>query len=264
MEETDQDSLASYLGITHKQLRSLLVVSGLASYHGKQFRLHRSEGRSWSYSWQQFIVEQSHDGYFDRYSINNKKHMWVGLGLMKKKAVLLNSRQEPLPFTPETQSKFFKTPPRLPKSNLALLQRNRSMMLSVLDMYFQEIEKNKKVTDADEDEEDNSDATITRINSEDDRDEMDNLRTSALLLLEQISTDKSTDPVGAIEGLLKSIRVSQNLKQQARLSLVSGNNHVEEQEFETRESSSPTLSQLGFPVTNFQFFTQRSASAIVC
>jgi hypothetical protein len=42
------------------------------------------------------------------------------------------------------------------------------MMLSVMDMYFQEIEKNKKVTDADEDdEEDNhSDATITRINSE--------------------------------------------------------------------------------------------------
>ncbi len=65
------------------------------------------------------------------------------------------------------------------------------MMLSVLDMYCQEIERNK-VTDTDEDEEDNdSDATITRINSEEDRDEMHkDLRTSALLLLEQISTDK--------------------------------------------------------------------------
>ena len=92
MEETDQDSLASYLGITHKQLRSLLLASGLASYHGKQFRLCKSEGRSSSYSWQQFIVEQSHEGYFDRYSINNKKHMWIGLGLTKKKVVLLNSR----------------------------------------------------------------------------------------------------------------------------------------------------------------------------
>ena len=124
-------------------------------------------------------------------------------------------------------------------------------MLSVLDMYFQEIEKNKEVTDADEDEEDNdSDATITRINSEEDRDEMhENLRTSALLLLEQIATDKITDPVGAIEGLLKSIRVSQNTRQQARLSLVSGNNHVEEQEFETRESSFPILSQIGLPMT---------------
>jgi hypothetical protein len=70
----------------------------------------------------------------------------------------------------------------------------------------------------------------------------ENLRTSALLLLEQISTDKSTDPVGVIEGLLKSIRVSQNAKQQARLSLVSGNNHVEEQEFVTCKSSFPTLS----------------------
>jgi hypothetical protein len=127
------------------------------------------------------------------------------------------------------------------------------MMLSLMDIYFQEIEKNKKVTDADEDdEEDNdSDATTTRINSDEDQDEMhENLRTSALLLLEQISTDKRTDPVGAIvEGLLKSIRVSQNAKQQARLSLVSGNNHMEEQEFETRESSFPTLSQIGFPVT---------------
>jgi hypothetical protein len=126
------------------------------------------------------------------------------------------------------------------------------MMLSVMDVYFQDIVNNKKVTDADEDdEEDNdSDATITRINSDEDKDEMhENLRTSALLLLEQISADKSTDPVGAIEGLLKSIRVSQNAKQQARLSLVSGINHVEEQEIETRKSSFPTLSQIGFPVT---------------
>jgi hypothetical protein len=166
-----------------------------------------------SYSWQHFIVEQSQEGYFDHYSINNKKHMWVGLGLTKKNVVLLNSRQEQIPFTPETQSKFFKAPPRLPKSNLALLQRNRSMMLSVLEMYFQEIEKNE-LTDADEDEEDNSNATITRIKYEDGRDEMHkNLRTSALPLFEQISTDKSTDPVGAMEGLLKLIRVSQNAKQ---------------------------------------------------
>jgi hypothetical protein len=44
------------------------------------------------------------------------------------------------------------------------------MMLSVMDMYFQEIEKNKKVTDTDEDDEDDnhSDATITRINSDED------------------------------------------------------------------------------------------------
>jgi hypothetical protein len=165
MEETDQDSLTSYLGITHKQLRSPLLASGLASYyHGKQFRLCKGEGHSLSYSWQQFFVEQSHEGYFNRYSINNKRHMWIGLGWTKKKVVLLNLgwtkkkvvllnlRQEQLSFTPETQWKFFKTPPRLPKSNLVLLQRNRLMMLSVMDMYFQEIEKNKKVTDADKDD----------------------------------------------------------------------------------------------------------------
>ena len=186
--------------------------------------------------------------------------MWVGLGLRKKETVvLLNARQEKISFTPETQSRFFKKKTRpLPKSNLALLRRNRSMMLSVLDMYFEEIEKNKQLTtdDAVEDEDDNSDATPTsitrRVNSEDDGvNEMhENLRTSPLLLLEQISTDKSTDPVGDIEGLLKSIRESKNAKQQARLSLVSGNqHHAEEQVFETRESSSPTLSQIGIPVT---------------
>jgi hypothetical protein len=117
MEETDQDSLASYVGITHKQLCSLLLASGLASYHRKQFRLQRSEGCNLLYSLQQFIVGQSHEGYFDRHNINNKKHMWARSGLTKKKVVLLNSRQEQLPFTPETQSKFFKTPPRLPKFN---------------------------------------------------------------------------------------------------------------------------------------------------
>ena len=114
MVETNQDSLASYLGITHTQLRSLLLASGLASFHGKQFRLHRSEGSNFAYSWQQLIVEQNHEGYFDRYCVNSKKHTWVGLGLMKKTVVLLNSRQEQLPFTPETQSRFFKTPPAYP------------------------------------------------------------------------------------------------------------------------------------------------------
>jgi hypothetical protein len=136
------------------------------------------------------------------------------------------------------------------------------MMLSVLEMYFQEI----KVTDADEDEEDNLDAAITRINSEDDRDKMnENLWNSALLLLEQISTNKSTDLVGAIEGLLKSIRGSQNAKQQARLSLVSGNDHVEEQEFEMCESSFLTLSQIGLPVTKrLVSFLLREIVALSC
>jgi hypothetical protein len=91
MEETDQDSLTSYPRITHQQLCSLLILfSGLASFHGKQFRLHRSEGRSLSYSWQHFIVKQSQEGYFDRYSINSKKYKWASLGLMKKKVVSLN------------------------------------------------------------------------------------------------------------------------------------------------------------------------------
>jgi hypothetical protein len=61
--------------------------------------------------------------------------------------------------------------------------------------------------------------------------------------------DESTNPVGSIEGLLKTIRVPQNSKQQGRLTLVSGveNNHMEDQEFETRESSfSATLSR---PIT---------------
>jgi hypothetical protein len=49
----------------------------------------------------------------------------------------------------------------------------------------------------------------------------------------------------------KTIRVSQNAKQKARLSLVSGvdNNHIDEQEFETREPSFPTLSKFGVPIT---------------
>jgi hypothetical protein len=123
-------------------------------------------------------------------------------------------------------------------------------MLSVLNIYNQEIEKNKQVY-ADEGEEGNLDATMNRINNGDDRDkEMHKtLRTSALVLLEQNFTDKSTDPVGAIEGLLKTIRVSQNAQQQARLSLVSGveNNHMENEDFETRESSFQNLVTDWFP-----------------
>jgi hypothetical protein len=94
---------------------------------------------------------------------------------------------------------------------------------------------------------------MNRINDGDDGDkEMHkNLCTSALVLLDQILMDASANPVRAIEGLLKTIRVSQDVKQQTRLSLVSEveNNHMEEEELETCESSVPTLSQIGLPVT---------------
>jgi hypothetical protein len=62
-----------------------------------------------------------------------------------------------------------------------------------------------------------------------------NLCTSALVLLDKISMDTSTGLVRAIVGLLKTIRLSCNAKQHARLSLVLGveNNHMEEQEYET-------------------------------
>ncbi len=78
-------------------------------------------------------------------------------------------------------------------------------MLSLLGVYSDEIEKNKQ-TDAD-DEQDDLDATTDRINSSDDDRDKDrsideNLRTSALVLLQQISKDQITDPVQAIEGLL--------------------------------------------------------------
>jgi hypothetical protein len=108
-------------------------------------------------------------------------------------------------------------------------------MLSLLDVYNEEIEKNKQ-TDA-ADEQDDLDATTNRINSAEDNDRDkdidDNLGTSALVLLQQISKDLITNPVRAIGGLLKTIRVSQNAKQKARISLVLGveNNHTKEKEF---------------------------------
>ncbi len=192
--------------------------------------------------------------------VNKDRHYWIGLGLeskkkKKKKAVLGGARKVDPAFNPGTQSTFFKTPPRLPKSNQALLRKSSSMILSLLDVYNEEIEKNKQ-TDA-EDEQDDLDATTNRINSADDDDQdkdsiEENLRTSALVLLQQISKAEITDPVQAIEGLLKTIRVAQYAKQMARLSLVSeveSNNHTEEQEFETRESSFPTLSKIGVPIT---------------
>jgi hypothetical protein len=68
-----------------------------------------------------------------------------------------------------------------------------------------------EITKRTQGQQDNLDATMNRINNGDDGDkEMDEnlaeyLRTSAMLLLEQILMDKSTDPVGAIEGLLNGI-----------------------------------------------------------
>ena len=244
MEETHQDSLASYLRLDHLELRSLLLATGLASLHGKQFRLNRSMGQCF-YSWQQFLVQQGlGDGYFDNMNVNRKRHCWIGLGSMKKKLAAGAA------FTPLTQSTFFKTPPRLPKSNHALLLKSRSMILAVLNLYNQEIEMNKQTDE--EGGDDTLSEVVAKVNEKDDLDE--NLRNSALSILEQISNkqDESIDPVEAIEGLLKTIRASQNAKQKARLSLVLGeveNDRMEEEEFETRESSFPVLALIGLPVT---------------
>ena len=223
-DDTNQDSLASYLGINHQQLRSLLLATGLARLHGRlqHFRTQRNH----SSGWDSFRVEQSLGGYFDTMVVNKDRHYWIGLGLeskkkKKKKAVLGGARKVDPAFNPGTQSTFFKTRPRLPKSNQALLRKSSSMILSLLDVYNEEIEKNKQ-TDA-EDEQDDLDATTNRINSADDDDQdkdsiEENLRTSALVLLQQISKAEITDPVQAIEGLLKTIRVAQYAKQMARLS----------------------------------------------
>ncbi len=239
MEDSQPDSLAAYLRLDHQELRSLLLASGLAVLHGKQFRMNRSEYQS-SYSWQQFLVEQSLDGYFDSMTVKKKRHLWIGLGSIKKKPAGK--------FNPATQSEFFKTPPRLPKSSHALLRKSKSMMLAVLQLYYEDVEKNEQIADKDG----NNNLEVNKGGK--DRDEMDeNLRNSALVILEQISNkDESADPVEAIEGLLKTIRASQDAKQKVRLSLVLGgveNTHLEEEEYDIRESSFPILSMVALPVT---------------
>jgi hypothetical protein len=165
MDETDQNSLASYLGIKHKKLRSLLLASGLASFHGEQFRLNPKQGNS-VYSWEQFLVKQSLTVYFDVFTINRKHHYWIGLGSMEKVTVVQkNVRGIALPYTPGSQSKFYKTPPRL------LQRKSRSMMLSLLDVYNEEIEKNEQA-DAD-DKQDDLDATSNGIDADDKQDDLD-------------------------------------------------------------------------------------------
>ena len=137
-DDTNQDSLASYLGINHQQLRSLLLATGLARLHGRlqHFRTQRNH----SSGWDSFRVEQSLGGYFDTMVVNKDRHYWIGLGSeskKKKKAVLDGARKVDPAFNPGTQSTFFETPPRLPKSNQALLRKSSSMILSLLDVYYE-------------------------------------------------------------------------------------------------------------------------------
>jgi hypothetical protein len=88
-------------------------------------------------------------------TVNKKRHFWIGLGSLKKKLAG--------PFNPATQSTFFKTPPRLPKLNHAMLQKSRSMIRAVLHLYNQEMEKNKQP----DDDEDNDylDESMDRANN---------------------------------------------------------------------------------------------------
>jgi hypothetical protein len=132
-------------------------------------------------------------------SVNNKRHHWIGVGviLKKKKAVLDNARKVDTPPNPGTQSIIFQDSTPIPKSNQALLQKRSSTVLSLLDLYKEEIDKNKQ-TDA-EDKQDDLDAARNKINSAD-KDNQDkeidkNLCTTALIILQQISKDQITDPV---------------------------------------------------------------------
>jgi hypothetical protein len=141
MDEFNQDSLASYLQMNHQHLRSLLLATGLTRLHGQKFQIVRNY-----FGWDNFCVEQSlEEGhYFDTMVVNNKRHYWIGVGLepKEKKSVLADVRKVDIALNPGTQSTFFKTPPWLPKSNQTLLQKNSSMMLSLLGVYNKEIEKN--------------------------------------------------------------------------------------------------------------------------
>jgi hypothetical protein len=71
LEETNQDGLASYLGINHQQLCFLLLAAGLA-------RLHQFQTHSKRVGWDTFCVEQSLEGYFDIMAVNNNRHSWIG------------------------------------------------------------------------------------------------------------------------------------------------------------------------------------------
>jgi hypothetical protein len=122
------------------------------------------------------------------------------------------------------------------------------MVLAVLHLYNQDIERTKE---QDDDDKDNDNLEVNKeVNDQDEMDQ-ENFRTSAMVILEQISNkDESTDPVEAIEGLLKTIRAVQDAKQKVRLSLVLGGaENLEEDEYEIRHSSFPILSMVGLPVT---------------
>jgi hypothetical protein len=69
----------------------------------------------------------------------------------------------------------------------------------------------EKTKQPDDDEDNLEDSMNRRTNNGNDQDETDeNLRNLALVLLKQIFKDKSTDPVEAIEGLLKTVRATQS------------------------------------------------------
>jgi hypothetical protein len=131
MDESNQDSLASYLRMNHQQLRSLLLATGLARLHGQKFQILRNH-----FGWDNFCAEQSLEKghYFDAMVVNNKRHYWIGVGLepKKKKSVLDDARKVDIALNPGTQSTSFKTPPRLPKSNQALLRKNSSHLKRIL------------------------------------------------------------------------------------------------------------------------------------
>jgi hypothetical protein len=117
-----------------------------------------------------------------------KQHLWIGLGWIKKKPAGS--------FIQPHNLRFSKLLSVSAKSSHALLQKSRSMMLAVLNLYHQDIEKNKQADDDDDDKNDN-----LEVNKGNDRDKMDkNIRNLAPVILEQISNeDKSTDPVEAIK-----------------------------------------------------------------
>ena len=240
------DSLAHLLGIDDGNLRTLYVTIGLASYHGNQFRQHRTSGHKNIYSWDKFCSTQHLEGYLDYMFLKGgKRHLWIRLG---SKA---SGKYTGGPCNPATQRVNYKASPRLPASSQKLLKKSRSMMMSVVGMFVNEQkslqEEGKRM------EAKNRGPTI--ITAQVDEESTANLRTLAVTLLERIEKNDSTaSSISAIESLMASMRVSQEEKQKARLrQLVEGNefvgvDHMDEA-LEFASSSYPLLSSLLVPVS---------------
>jgi hypothetical protein len=246
--DDNPNSLCHFLGLSSQQMQVILQVCGLIRKHKgiDSVAVSSMSQKSSVYSWQQFIIENHLNGYFDKMSVakvtsDTKQHWWIRLGTFEKSRKKESGGDDNVIYNPSSQFRYYKCPPRLNSTGRKVLAARRMQLLSLIKL----IDSDDMMVDGEEDKEVPVDEGMSMNN-----DSMlnDNLRDLAINLLLDLKSGVA-DIEQAAEELIKAMKKSQFESQMSRMEQIMGREVSEPMvELPNAARKFPLLSSFGVPL----------------